>query len=282
MKKIMIMIAILISCQVSAGKDNSLLWKITGKGVEQPSYLFGTIHLICEDNFAFKPKITEALSKVEQLYLEIDMDDDAEMHKLQTGFVLKDKTLYDLIDDDKEEEIDRLLKAQVGMGLKNFKQTRPFAIYSLLAYKAAGCVLPVTYETELIKEVAAEKMPVLGLETVEEQMLMVEKTGMDDANSLLLQLQMHEENVKAFAELVKYYRQEDLIGLEKMMQEQAEELGFSMEYLLDERNRNWVKVMPDIFKDKATFFGVGAGHLMGTNGVINLLKREGYTVEPVH
>ena len=282
MKKMIMLLAVISSFQLQADTENSLLWKITGNGVEKPSYLFGTIHLICEKSFAFKPKIKQALSEVEQLYLEIDMQDEAQMRKLQGSFLLKDETLYDLIDDDKEAEIDRLMKAEIGMGLDAFKQTRPFAIYSLLAYKATGCALPVTYENELIEEVAVNDLPVHGLETVEEQLAMIEKAGMDDANSLLQQLKVQKENVKIFAELVAFYRSEDLAGLEKLMLEQAEEMGFSTEYLLDERNRNWVAAMPGIFKQKATFFGVGAGHLVGENGVVNLLRKAGYTVEAVH
>ena len=282
MKKYVVLCLVLMCSLAFAEEEKSLLWKISGQGLQQESYLFGTIHLICEKKFAFKPKVIKALEQSQQLYLEIDMDDDEEMGWLQTSFHLKDKTLYDLIDDDKEKEIDRLLREQVGMGLKHFKQTRPFAIYSILAYKAAGCVLPVTYEDELIKIVAERDLSVFGLETVRQQMEMVEKSGMDDANSLLEQLRMQDENVRIFAELVAHYRQEDLGGLETLMLEQAEEMGFSMEYLLDERNQQWVEKMPDIMREKSTFFGVGAGHLVGSNGVIALLRKAGYTVEAIH
>ena len=54
-----------------------------------------------------------------------------------------------------------------------------------------------------------------------------------------------------------------------------------MEALLDNRNKAWIEKMPALMKDAPTLFVVGAGHLPGTNGVLNLLKQQGYTVEPM-
>ena len=51
--------------------------------------------------------------------------------------------------------------------------------------------------------------------------------------------------------------------------------------LINDRNANWIKLMPQIMKDKATFFAVGAGHLPGDKGVLTLLKNAGYTIEGV-
>lgn len=273
---------VLLAAADDNSSDNSLLWKITGKNLQKPSYLFGTIHIFCEDNFAFKPKVSKALNSAEQLYLEIDMDDGKEMQSLMEAVQLKGKTLKDLIDDEKEAEIDALMKKILGVGLEQFNQSRPFAIYAMLAYKSAGCALPITYEMELMNAVKKNSIDVYGLETAAEQLKMIERSGMDDANSLLDHLKNQDENTKIFIRLSDLYRQENLTELNRLVVDYSEDMGYSMEYILDERNKNWVKKMPEIMQDKSVFFAVGAGHLAGENGVINLLKKNGYTVEAVH
>ena len=53
------------------------------------------------------------------------------------------------------------------------------------------------------------------------------------------------------------------------------------ELLLVRRNENWIPVMERIMREGSAFFAVGAGHLGGPKGVVNLLRQAGYTVEPV-
>ena len=80
--------------------------------------------------------------------------------------------------------------------------------------------------------------------------------------------------------LMDVYRNQDL---DKMQEMTAGEEGMSdyIDLLLYNRNANWAKKMPAIMKSKATLFAVGAGHLGGEKGVINLLRQAGYTVRPV-
>jgi uncharacterized protein YbaP (TraB family) len=65
------------------------------------------------------------------------------------------------------------------------------------------------------------------------------------------------------------------------MMGEEESLGGYEDLLLVTRNKNWIPVMGEMMKTQPVFFAVGAGHLGGKNGVIALLRQEGYTVVPV-
>ena len=82
-------------------------------------------------------------------------------------------------------------------------------------------------------------------------------------------------------EMLKAYKDQDLVKLEAMLMKSDAEISSFTDILLYNRNRNWVKKMKDLLKGKSLVFAVGAGHLPGDQGVISLLRKEGYTVQPV-
>ena len=89
-----------------------------------------------------------------------------------------------------------------------------------------------------------------------------------------------DEGEKTFQKMVQYYHNQDLESLAKLILE-SDELGSSAEELLDKRNLNWIPKMDALMNSKSCFFAVGAGHLGGPNGVIELLRKKGYEITPV-
>ena len=90
-----------------------------------------------------------------------------------------------------------------------------------------------------------------------------------------------QESRKVFDDMTLYYNAEDLEGLQKITAAQGLEADFQ-ENLVDQRNRNWIPLIEKITAEAPTFIGVGALHLPGEQGVINLLRKQGYTVEAVY
>jgi hypothetical protein len=80
--------------------ENALLWELSGKGLTSPSYLYGTIHMICAADYRMSDTITKAFDKSQQLYLELDMDDPAMMMKSMQLAIMKGKTLKDIFKPD--------------------------------------------------------------------------------------------------------------------------------------------------------------------------------------
>ena len=90
------------------------------------------------------------------------------------------------------------------------------------------------------------------------------------------------EGNSEFAKMVEMYKSQDIESMSQMMSgDDTEGLGQYESMLITTRNLNWIPLMAKSMKEKQTFFAVGAGHLGGKKGVVNLLRKEGYTVKPL-
>ena len=128
------------------------------------------------------------------------------------------------------------------------------------------------------KAIAASK-PVSGLETVDQQLQML--SVLVSNKDILKSLSKFNEN-KAFTQkFVQTYNSENLLVLNSMMRDKDQMSEEQAYQLLDKRNIDWLTKMPNLMKEKSTFFAVGAGHLAGENGVLTLLKNKGYKITPI-
>ncbi len=261
--------------------ENSLLWKISGKDITKPSYLYGTIHLTCD--YKYTEKLRKAFDETERLVLEIDMTDPKLQANMMKLLFMKDgKTIKGLMNDEDYKKLSEFFKEQVGVDLKMFNTMKPFAITATLTSKMAVCDNGTAYETEFMKVAKEQKEDVIGLETIEDQMSVFDQIPYEEQLKSLVEMATSgmEESKESFEEMTKYYNAEDLEGLLSVMTEQGLEADFQ-ENLVDQRNRNWIPLIEKIAAEAPAFIGVGALHLPGEQGVINLLRKQGYTVEPV-
>jgi len=261
--------------------EKSLLWKISGKDIQKPSYLYGTIHLTCD--YKFTDKLKKAFDETDRLVLEIDMSDanlQAEMMKLI--FLEDGKTIQSLLNEEDYKILADFFKEQVGLDLKLFNTMKPLAITSTITSKMTVCENGVAYESEFLKVAKAQNENVIGLETIADQMSVFDKIPYEEQLKTLVEMAKNgmEDSKESFEEMTLYYNAEDLEGLQKVMTKQGLEADFQ-ENLVDQRNRNWIPLIEKIATEAPAFIGVGALHLPGEQGVINLLRKQGYTVEPV-
>lgn len=285
------MLTLFISCNSSKSVVNksktpklekSLLWKITGKDIKKPSYLYGTIHLTCD--YVFTDKLKKAFDETDQLVLEIDMSDpnlQSEMMKLI--FMEDGKTIQNLLNEEDYKTLANFFKEQVGADLKLFNTMKPLVVTATITSKMAVCDNGTAYDSEFMKVAKAQNKNVIGLETIADQMKVFDAIPYEDQLKTLVEMAKKgmEESKKGFEEMTHYYNAEDLEGLLKVTTDQGLEADFQ-ENLIDQRNRNWIPLIEKITTETPTFIGVGALHLPGEQGVINLLRKQGYTVVPVY
>ena len=267
--------------------ENALLWEISGAGLSEPSYLFGTIHLIGKADFILTDRTTEAFAKTNRVAFEINMEEMNDISKLMPmlmkAFMSNGKTLRDLLS--KEEYA--LVKAHfegIGLPLMLVERIKPMFLSALGSgdmsqMQANGET--VSYEIELMKLAQEQQKQVAGLETMAFQMSVFDSIPYEaQARMLVESIQAGKDGNEQFEALVALYKAQDLVGLNAML-ETDESIGQYGDILLAKRNRNWVPVMKDMMREKPTFFAVGAGHLAGEQGVIALLRAEGYTLKPL-
>ncbi|CAM3599416.1 TraB/GumN family protein [Flavobacterium gelidilacus] len=284
MKRILfIFTSILFSFATNAQDlEKSLLWKISGNGLEKPSYLFGTMHAVCEINF--DDAIKKALDETSQMYLEIDMDDPTLQATMMKGMIMKDGvTMSSLMTEEEVKIVDAFLKENISISIKMVDKFKPFMISAMFIPKLLECPMQ-TIETELVKISKEQKEEVYGLESILDQLTVFDKIPYKtQVEELVKTAKDNMVNDKAeMKKMLAIYNDKDIEGMLDLMDESENKISSNFnDVLLNDRNDNWIPIIEKVSKEKPTFYGVGAGHLAGENGVIKLLRKKGYKVEAV-
>lgn len=261
---------------------SSLLWEITGKDLKQPSYLFGTIHIICKEDFFLPPIVTEKFTNADQIFLELDMDDPMMVLKMMQLLQLpKGQTIKQLFGDSAFKTFDEQYKKITGSSAMMFNTFKPFMLMSMLTEKSLSCTARESYEQTFIAMAAKQKKNIKGLETIEDQVAVFDSipdsTEIANLKSMVVDFN---KGVEEFKKLVAVYKTQDVDSMYRLTN-QSPELMEAEEELLVKRNSKWIPIIETNMQKTSCFFAVGAAHLGGDIGVIALLRKQGYTVKPV-
>lgn len=262
--------------------NNSLLWKITGKDGSKPSYLFGTIHLLCPDDYLWTDAMKASLKRTSEVCFEMDMDDPQVLMAAASGMAATDgKLLKDYFTPSDYTRLAAFTKKEMGLDLSGMQQMKPVMLQMLFVTKTVSCAMPVSYEANIMEEAKKQGKEIIGLEAAEEQIAVLNTLPEDSAVAQIMQLtDSFDASKAAYTDMLAAYKAQDLPRLYAQIQD-SKELGEDMGAFLDDRNVKWIPRMADKMKAKSVFFAVGAGHLWGDKGVITLLRKEGYTVVAV-
>jgi uncharacterized protein len=289
--KLLISLVIVSSCnaqkkspQLPINKDdNSLLWEVSGKNLKQPSYIFGTFHLMCKDDIHFSKALNTAIVFAKELYMELDLDDPSTMMGGLLLMNMKDgKKLKDFYTEDEFKRLSAFFKDSIGMSLILLQGMKPSMIESLLYPRMLSCKNSSGVEMELMQLAKKNKKEIKGLETIAFQASVFDSIPYaTQAKELLKTIDSIGSYKKYFDTMVNVYKSQQITAIEKLFAKSEFGMEENADMLLYNRNKNWVKQLKDIMKGESVFVAVGAGHLVGEKGLIALLKAQGYTVKPI-
>jgi uncharacterized protein len=267
---------------------NSLLWRISGKGLSKPSYLFGTMHMLCGDDITISDSLKTAIQTADDIYLELEMDNLFEMMGAMQHMNMKgDTTLADLLTKEEYKKVKEYFDEKGGMlpfsMLKSFK---PMLAASLIAEQQTktSCDNMVAMEQLIMKEAKDADKKIKGLETMNYQLEIFDKIPYKLQAKQLYEMIAKSNDTADNNDLVALtnaYRSQQLETLEAMTVKDDMGIKNFTELLLYKRNENWTKKLQGLMVEQSLVVAVGAGHLPGKRGVINLLRQAGYKVEPV-
>lgn len=274
---------VMLVFQAFAGEkeEKSLLWKISGNGLKENSYLFGTIHMICKDKFYMDERIEKAFASSNVLAMELDMADPnlmAEMQQLSVnpGFA----NIKGEFSDEQAVALDKFLKDSYGAGLDQLGVLKPMVLSSMVLVKMLPCTEQSSYEIFFTEKAKSQDKPVKGLETVAFQMGVFDQIPQKLQIDELGKMVTDPEGMDEFDKLVGAYLDQDIGRLYDLITEN----DMFREYrnlLLEDRNKNWIPKIEEMVKEQATFIVVGSGHLGSETGIIALLRKAGFTVEAI-
>lgn len=262
---------------------NSLLWKISKKGNKESSYLFGTIHMICAEDYFWTNSMQTALDNTRQLCLEMNLSDPNLI--TDAGLMMMDLSGGTLRDYFKNEAdynlVARYIKDSLGQDLGIAERMKPAALQMMISMGVVSgpCKETVSYELKLLEKAKTKNIEINGLETLAEQMEVLESIPTDSIiNQMIRIAKGDKESDEDFGKLMAAYKKQDLISLNKTMEKSMSAGGTDGKIFIENRNRKWIAPMGKMMSEKPTFFAVGAGHIYG---LLELLRNAGYTVEAV-
>lgn len=274
---IAITFSVVIQAQTKSSKlENSLLWEVSGNGLSKPSYLYGTIHMICSGDYFLSEKAKKAFDSADKLILEINFSDPKEMSEVQQ-LAMGKEPLSKRLSPEELSKLDAILKKSGGITIQQVDAFSLFTVMSLISMKSFGCNDLKFYEMDFIESAKKRNLQIAGLETVKAQFKSFED-AYSDAEMIAM---LEETDIEETKKLVSDYKLENLEALYKVTTAENVMNAKAKKYLLDERNINWAKILPEIMKKESVFVAVGAGHLAGDLGIINLIRKAGYKVKPV-
>lgn len=273
---------IVLSASSQAPTEKSLLWEISGNGLKEKSYLYGTFHLLCPEDLVFGKKVTEKLEASKALYCELDFSNPQIGVEMQMGMMMSDgHTIREYTDSVTFARMGDSLKAKMGMPIEMVNNIKPMLLASLLYPSALGCS-PGSPEMELMKMAEAKGAKIAGLETVADQLKVFEGIPYNVQTKMLEEYLLSKDAMKNETEqMLGIYRAGDVKAMHDFMLQDESGLGGFMDLMLYNRNRNWVESIKVQSAKEASFYAVGAGHLGGEQGVIALLRKAGFTVKPI-
>ena len=295
MKKIFLLLALILLVFTlsgqSAEKTGSLLWKISGNGLTQPSYIFGTHHAYPVSFLDSIAGLKEAFASSQQVVGELVMNDMmAIAFELQrAGMMPPDSTWQMLLSEDDYRFVDEQLTAFLGVGLQSLGVLKPSIVsmtYTMVFYQR---IFPQINPSESMdlwfqQQAASREISVIGLETVQDQINAVIFGSLRrQAANLVCAMRNTDHTEYSARKLNRLYRTADLSGLFGMLREESPcPMSADQESVFnDVRNKRWLEKLPAIIADKPSFIAVGALHLPGEVGLLRGLERAGYIVEAV-
>lgn len=270
--------------QIPANKDNNtLLWEISGNGLNKPSYLFGSFHLMCPSDIHFSKELMQAMDNSAEVYFEMDLDDPSNTLGAMLFMNMKDgKTLRELYNDEEYTRLEKFLRDSAGISLGSMKKMKPSVLEAFLYPKLMPCKDLSGVEIKLLKLAQEKKKEVKGFETIAFQSSVFDSIPYTvQAKELLNSIDSFYEYKRSFNTLLDVYRNQQLDSIAYLINNSEFGMEENQDLLLDKRNRNWVNQLKKVLPEKPVFIAVGTAHLVGDKGLIALLRKEGFTLRPL-
>lgn len=300
MKKTLILVLALIA-SITTTSYAQILYRISGNELKSPSYIVGTYHFAPASFADSIPGIHQAMDETTQVCGELDLMDalkpENSARLMQAQLLPEGVTLSSLFTADQLERLNALLREVMGSDLNDeavaaqMEKMNPVAISTTLTtlsyIKQTKSFNPLDlidqyFQTQALQNGKAVK----GFETVDFQMSVLFNAPLQkQVDELMCTVDHFEAVMEMTNRIINAYFSQDLKVIEEVLEDEAEfdcsNSPEDMDILINNRNRNWVEVMPAMMTEQPTLFVVGAGHLGGEQGVLKLLEKAGYVVEGV-
>lgn len=283
MKKLFFAVTVFVSFSVSA-QYHSLLWKISGNGLQQPSYLFGTMHTSDKRVLQKGEDVLRYFTDADAYAMELDPAESFNLSLLSKLMMGKNYSLKKMIPEREYALLDSVVKAQVGFSLKLFDHVAPVFIMTILEAASIDSDNEAEHGDEVLdllfyRKAKEAKKKIIGIETVDEQLKALTALSYEEqADMLVHSIREYERSTQTMKEMVRFYIAQQLDSIVMLNDEDPMPEKF-YKALVTDRNKRMANRIGDLVLKQSFFIAIGALHLPGEKGVIELLRKKGYIVE---
>ncbi len=266
-------------------EGNYLLWEISHPKSKQVSYLFGTIHLLKKDDLVIGKTLEKAYSNSENLFLEIDLSNPENMVNASIKSMLPNgSTFENACPDSIQKAIEFKMKSIVGISSSEWTMLKmikpifwtPIVIEKLIPNLSEG------YDMFFMQQAKKSKQKIIGLETSDEAMASIDQVPLIEQYEYFASfIEQRDSSIQEIEALMNAYKNRDLIKIKSILESSLMDMKSGKEALLEDRNKAWMKKLIPAIRSNSCFIAVGAGHLTDADGLISLLRKEGFTVKGI-
>jgi uncharacterized protein YbaP (TraB family) len=261
---------------------NSLLWKISGNGLSKPSYLYGTIHIKDKRAFQLGNAVIPAFNRCSSFAGEIVLDNNSQASLMGMIFMSGDTTLDMLLSKKDYKFVKEFAEEKLGALSSMVDRVKPMFTSAMITELDMKQDKTFTLD-EYFQKLAAEKnMNVKGVETVGEQISAIDKIPlMQQAKMLVSGMKEQKNDSRIVESMIRLYAAQNLDSLAILVNEYDTTEAFNS-VLIQDRNKVMAQRIGLMIIPESVFIAIGAAHLPGKNGVIELLRNKGFEVQPVY
>jgi len=276
-----------ISVVVAQSDENSIFWEISGKGLDKPSYLFGIINFLPKKDFSVPKKVT-LLMKECDVFATKSLFNESTREEINTAARIPDDGMInDYLTDDELNQLRYLLMVELDVRENayhdNYSRLQPIILVTTMTALHLGKNI-IYVEPELAHFAQKNRMDFVGLGTTQEEIEAFNEFPIQDQVEALkyavINFKAHIENYNLMVK--NYLEDQDLAQVKDEILKATNRSQVFQEVYYDSRNKDWVKVIEQLITKKPTFVAVGAVHLEGKSGLIQLLRKEEYTLRPIN
>ncbi|HEX5766296.1 MAG TPA: TraB/GumN family protein [Woeseiaceae bacterium] len=264
------------------------MWQLDGHA--NSVYLLGSVHLLRADDHPLPSVIDEAYEDAEKVIMELDMDDidpvEAQSLLTELGLIHDDRSLSDLMGPEPYAEAAALASSAdipLAMLVKSEPWLAAITVEQLMLSRIGFNPL-YGIEHHFMEKAEADGKEILGLETVEEQLKFLDSMSLESQRALLLQSLKESVDIrKIMDELVDAWRHGDIAFMQDNMLDEMKQYPELYRTIVVDRNRKWLGKVQELLDDDDDYLiVVGALHLIGEDGLPDLLAEHGLEVRQLH
>ncbi|HFD05017.1 MAG TPA: TraB/GumN family protein [Firmicutes bacterium] len=282
---IIVFAAILYAEELQTENENVCIWKIESD--INTVYLMGSIHFLQEDDYPLDERFDQCFQNAENIVFELHYDSTQtpkfQQYTLLKAFYPEGGTFKSSVSDSTYTLVKNKL-LELGMPIEKLNAFQPwFIAVTMLSLnlQKLGFDPKLGIDQHFFTLAKESQKDIIPLETPEYQLDLLATLGGDDQENFVIQtMDQFDEMELGFRDLVDAWETGDLEKLNELLNKGFEEYPVLKQSLLIQRNHNWLDKIVQFTEDNEDYLViVGAGHLAGEEGLVELLEAQGYSLE---